>query len=220
MDAPACMAGCARWRSTPRSRSWGTFVITLSFLILGVELLRPEGIVPAEEDVAGDLTNLFSGVWGSFGYWFLLIGIYVGFWDTVLTDQDGFVRLLGNGTQLILRAFGVSGRWTDSRFLMIFYLVVVLAIIPIAVFLWIGEPVPLLQFAGITEAVHIPIVTALILYLNQRALPKGLRASTPVFWVTVAAGRLLPMLCGLLCGPRARLDLSRGRRISRSRPFL
>jgi hypothetical protein len=166
----------------------GTLVITLSFLILGVESLRPEGIVPAEEDVAKDLTRLFSGVWGSFGYWFLLIGIYVGFWDTVLTDQDGFGRLLGNGTRLIVHFLGVTGRWADDRFLMVLYLVTVLAIVPIAVFLWIGEPVPLLQFAGITEAVHIPIVTGLVLYLNQRVLPTGLRASAPVFWITVAAG--------------------------------
>ena len=50
------------------------------------------------------------------------------------------------------------------------------------------EPVPLLQFAGITEAVHIPIVTALVLYLNHRELPPGLRASPLVFWITVAAG--------------------------------
>jgi Mn2+/Fe2+ NRAMP family transporter len=71
-----------------------------------------------------------------------------------------------------------------------------LAIIPILLFLVVGEPVTLLKTAGIIEAVHIPIVTALVLYLNHRSLPRGLRASAPVFWLTVFAGTFFAVFAG------------------------
>ena len=149
----------------------GVFVVTVSFLILGTELLRPEGTIPEGADLANELATLFEGVWGSFGFWFLLMGIYVGFWDTVLTDQDGFARMYADGTRQILQRRGIRGRWANEDFLIRVALVLPLALLPIGLFLLIGEPVTLLKTAGIIDAVHIAIVTALVLWLNRRSLP-------------------------------------------------
>jgi hypothetical protein len=66
--------------------------------------------------------------------------------------------------------------------------VTLLAALPIAVYLFFGEPVGLLQTAGAIEAAHIPIVTGLTLYLNHRMLPRKLQPSTFTFWATVIAG--------------------------------
>ena len=174
----------------------GTFVVMISFMILGAELLRPEGIVPDEADVAADLTNLFEGVWGNFGFWFLLVGIYIGFWDTVLTDQDGWGRMFADGTKSLAKRAGLAGRWLDEVFLGRLYLVVLLALIPIAVFLIWGEPVAILKLAGTIEAIHIPIVAALTLYLNRRRLPKDLQASTAVMAVVALSSLAFAVFAG------------------------
>jgi hypothetical protein len=43
----------------------GTLVITLAFLMLGVERLRPQGLVPqGEQGCAAVLGQLLGGVWG------------------------------------------------------------------------------------------------------------------------------------------------------------
>jgi Mn2+/Fe2+ NRAMP family transporter len=173
----------------------GTFVVMISFMILGAELLRPEGIIPDEADVAGDLTNLFEGVWGNFGFWFLLVGIYVGFWDTVLTDQDGWGRMFANGTRSLAARAGRAGRWVDEAFLGRVYLVVLLAVIPIIVFLIWGEPVDILKLAGTIEAIHIPIVAMLTLYVNRR-LPRDLRASGVLTAVVALASLAFAVFAG------------------------
>ncbi|MGQ0571054.1 MAG: Nramp family divalent metal transporter, partial [Armatimonadota bacterium] len=166
----------------------GTLVVTMAFLILGTELLRPRGLVPEENRVASTLGQLLGGVWGPIGFWFMVLGVFIGFWDTVLSDQDGFGRLFADGTRILLRRFGVEGRWIDERFLKKFFVIALVTVLPIALYLISGEPVGLLKLAGAIEAAHIPIVTGLILYLNSRRLPEGLRPSGPVFAATAVAG--------------------------------
>ncbi|MGG6295649.1 hypothetical protein ACQ4M4_14765 [Leptolyngbya sp. AN02str] len=63
-----------------------------------------------------------------------------------------------------------------------------LAILPITIYLFFGEPVGLLQTAGAIEAAHIPIVAGLTLFLNHHMLPDKLRPSGPTFLGTVIAG--------------------------------
>lgn len=165
----------------------GTLVITLGFLVLGVELLRPEGLVPAEDRIAEVLGRLLGQVWGPFGYWFMIAAVGVAFFSTTLSNQDGWGRLLGNGTGILLRGFGLSGQRTGTPFLRRVY-VVVLAVVPVGVFLLFGNPVALLQLAGAIEAAHLPVLAGLTLYLNRRALPKTLQPSLPVFVLTVVSG--------------------------------
>lgn len=58
----------------------------------------------------------------------------------------------------------------------------------IAVYLFFGQPVGLLQTAGAIEAAHIAIVTGLNLFLSHRMLPKELRPSKTIFAGTAIAG--------------------------------
>jgi hypothetical protein len=92
----------------------GTLVVTVAFMILGAQLLRPRGLVPEEERVAETLGQLLGGVWGPIGFWFMVLGVFVGFWDTVLSDQDGFGRMFANGTRLLVQPLGLKGRWADE----------------------------------------------------------------------------------------------------------
>jgi Mn2+/Fe2+ NRAMP family transporter len=166
----------------------GVMLITLSFLILGVELLKPKGLIPEENKVAEVLGNMLGQVWGPIGFWFMITAVFVGFWGTVLSDQDGFGRMFSGGTRLLLKKFKVEGKWVDENFLTYVYVLALLTVAPIILYLLLGEPVQLLKIAGAIEAAHIPILVVLILYLNHKRLPEELKPSTFVFLCTLFAG--------------------------------
>jgi Mn2+/Fe2+ NRAMP family transporter len=166
----------------------GTLLITIAFLILGTELLHPEGLLPEENRVAETLGRLLGTIWGPLGFWLMVLGVFVGFWDTVLSDQDGFGRLFANGTQIVAERWRVPRQWLDERLLTRAYVLSLVTALPILLYLIAGEPVGLLKVAGAIEAAHIPVVTGLILYLNHRILPAGLKPSWPVFLATAVSG--------------------------------
>jgi Mn2+/Fe2+ NRAMP family transporter len=163
-------------------------LITVVFLILGAELLRPRGPVPADDRIADTLDTALSGVFGRFAYWFIIVGLLTGFFGTVLSNQDGFGRLIGNGMHLLLRSFGLQGRWTDEKFLKDAIVIGLVTLVPMGLFLLVGKPIGLLKVSGAIEAAHVPIVTGLTLYLNHRSLPPDLRPTWFTFAVTVLAG--------------------------------
>ena len=166
----------------------GALLAALSFLILGGELLRPQGLVPKENRVAETLGSLLGDIWGPFGFWFMVAIVFITFCSTVLSVEDGFGRMFADGTQILLQGFGMRGRWTNEKFLQRFYIILLLALLPIAVYIFFGEPVGLLQTAGAIEAAHIPIVTGLTLYLNHQMLPQELRPSKFIFGGATIAG--------------------------------
>jgi Mn2+/Fe2+ NRAMP family transporter len=162
----------------------GTFVVAAAFLVLGAELLRPNGLVPEEQQVASTLGRLLGDVWGPAAYWFMIAGVFIGFWDTVLSDQDGHARMFADGTRLVLPAMTKYSEATLRRV----FVVGLVTVPPIALYAVIGEPVQLLKMAGAIEAAHIPVVAALTLYLNRTGLPAALRPSvTAVIATTTAA---------------------------------
>lgn len=166
----------------------GTLVITIAFLVLGTELLRPKGLVPEENKVAEVLGQLLGQLWGPIGFWFMVLGVFIGFWSTILSDQDGFGRMFAGGTRLLLKPLGASGKWVKESFLNNMFILGLVTILPIALYLWMGEPVQLLKIAGAIEAAHIPVLAILILFLNHKKLPPELRPSLVTTIFTALAG--------------------------------
>lgn len=166
----------------------GALVIAFAFLILGTELLQPKGLIPEENKVAETLGQLLGGIWGQIGFWFMIGAVFITFMSTMLSDQDGFGRMFADGSAILANKTKLNSKWTDPVFLKKFFVIVLLAVIPVIVYLIAGEPVGLLKLAGVIEASHIPIVAALILYLNKKTLPRSFQPSALVFWVTVLAG--------------------------------
>ena len=163
----------------------GTFVIAGAFLALGTELLRPEGLVPEEDRVAATLGRLLGDVWGPLGFWFMVTAVFVAFWDTVLSDQDGHARMFSEGIRILFPAARALGEAALRRGLV----VLLLTAAPVALYLVMGEPVGLLKIAGAVEAAHIPFVAALTLLLNHHVLPRELKPSVASTAATlVAAG--------------------------------
>ena len=166
----------------------GALIITLAFLVLGTELLRPRGLLPAEEEMASVLGTLLSGVWGRAGFWMMVTGVFIGFFDTLLSDQDGFCRMFASGARLLSPRIRSSKRFGNAEFLRRFFVIGWVTLVPIAVIFAFGDPVTLLKISGAIEAAHIPVVTALILYLNLTTLPAALQPSRQAWLVTGAAG--------------------------------
>jgi Mn2+/Fe2+ NRAMP family transporter len=166
----------------------GTLLITVSFLILGTELLKPEGLVPEENKVAEVLGKMLGQLWGPIGFWFMILAVFIGFWDTVLSDQDGFGRMFTGGTRLLLKNLKLKTRWLNEKNLHRIFVVGLVTIAPIILYLLMGEPVSLLKIAGAIEAAHIPIIVVLILYLNHKRLPRELKPSALAFILTAFAG--------------------------------
>ncbi|MDK3159301.1 Nramp family divalent metal transporter [Kamptonema cortianum] len=79
----------------------GGGLVIIAFLILGAELLRPEGIIPEGIRVAEDLTTLLSEVWGEFGYWLLLGSIAIALGGTIVANQDGWPRMFADATLIL-----------------------------------------------------------------------------------------------------------------------
>jgi Mn2+/Fe2+ NRAMP family transporter len=185
--------------STERFRGWmrimsttagiGVFgggMVSIAFLVLGTELLAPEGVMPEGIAVAQDLSRLLADVWGPAGFWILILGIVIALWGSILANQDGFGRLYADATLLV-----VPRRWIawfapadDASLRMRLqntFTIVGLTLAPIAIFLVARDPVQILSIGGILAAVHMPLVVLLTLYLNRTRLPPSLR---PGPWAT------------------------------------
>lgn len=191
----------------------GGGIVLLSFLVLGAELLRPQGLIPEGIDVAKDLTRLLSQVWGEIGKWVFVTGIMIALLGTILSNQDGYGRMFADGTVILLMPLlkkkelvnpglpdtaedkakprdGLDGRkkkitsfLLDKKKLRVIYAIVLGAALPLVAFFIVRDPVEILSIAGTVAAVHTPVVVFLTLHLNRNRLPKPLR---PGGFVTVA----------------------------------
>lgn len=160
----------------------GTLIPTFGFLVLGAELLHPRGLVPEEERVADVLGTLLGEVWGTFGYWFMVGGVLLGFSGTLVSVQDGFGRMLSHGARLLAPALAGHERAVRRT-----TIIGLCGVAPALLFAWLGEPVTLLKIAGAIEASHIPLLAGLVLLLNRTALPRELRPSRFVVGGTLVA---------------------------------
>lgn len=178
----------------------GGALVVVSFLILGAEVLGPQGIVPEGIRVAEELTNLLSKVWGTFGYWVLLIGIMVALWGTLLADQDGWGRMFADATLLLRKnrktpnpdkRVSWLARFLASRErLKNAYAIGATAVLPLIVFWMVRDPVAILSVGGIIAAVHTPVVVFLTQYVNKKQLPKEMQPGWLMSAAMIASGLL------------------------------
>lgn len=169
----------------------GTFVVAGAFLVLGAEVLRPEGLVPEERRVASTLGRLLGDVWGPWAFWLMIGAVFVGFWDTVLSDQDGHARVFTQASAILVPSMRRFSEQTRRRA----FVAVLLTALPLALYVIVGEPVALLKIAGAIEAAHIPFVAILTLMLNRR-LPRELRPSAITIAATLVAASFFAAFAG------------------------
>jgi Mn2+/Fe2+ NRAMP family transporter len=176
-----------RLRGWTRAMAWaaatgvvgGAIVIT-AFVVLGSELLAPQGIVPEGADVADDLARLLADVWGRAGFWLMIVAVVVALGGSVLANQDGWGRSFADMTRILAGArrlpLGLANPARAKRA----YIAVVCGLLPVVVLLLFEDPVGIMSVSGTIGAVHTPVIVAFILWVNRAQLPKRLRPGIPV----------------------------------------
>jgi len=181
----------------------GGLVVIASFMVLGAELLAPEGTLPEGTDVAVDLTILFSNLWGSAGEYLLLAAIIIALGGSVLANQDGWGRSFADMTLILTRARRDVGKsnfaigllkWLEKhsglpmferRYLKRLFVVSITGIVPIGIILCFEDPVAVMSASGIIAALHTPFIALTALYINRTRLPADVR---PGWFVTLCMG--------------------------------
>jgi Mn2+/Fe2+ NRAMP family transporter len=96
--------------------------------------------------------------------------------------------MFAGGTRIVAKSIGLKNKWTNEGSLKRFFVIIITTILPVLLYVWIGEPVQLLKIAGFIEAAHIPVLVILILILNYKKLPPELRPSLFTRIMTGIAG--------------------------------
>lgn len=164
----------------------GAWVI-VAFYILGAELLAPRGLIPAGMDVASDLATLLEAVWGSFGFWSLIVLTLFALGGSVIANQDGWSRSFAD-ISLLLWGDRERPLWMTRRRLKHFYTVTVTALLPALTYLAVEDPVEIMSISGVVAAVHTPFIVLLILLVNRIRLPRELRPGMLACTALAAAG--------------------------------
>jgi len=171
----------------------GGLIVISAFLILGTELLAPDGSVPKGTDVAVDLTSLFSEVWGQAGEYLLLAAIIIALGGSVLANQDGWGRSFADITLILTRPQRETGELNKALkmlqsivgktgFLLFkrlhlkrLFVATVTGIVPIVIVLMFKDPVKVMSLSGIIAALHTPFIALTALYVNRTRLPEQIR---------------------------------------------
>jgi Mn2+/Fe2+ NRAMP family transporter len=101
-----------------------TTVVTLSFLIAGAGILRPNHLAPQGTDVVVTLSTIFSTKWGSLGGYLFVISGTVALVGTLLAQLAGWPRLLADAFRICIPAFQRKLPWKKQfhLFLLFFFL--------------------------------------------------------------------------------------------------
>jgi Mn2+/Fe2+ NRAMP family transporter len=166
----------------------GALIIAFAFLILGSELLKPEGLMPEENKIAETLGQLLGGIWGRAGFWFMIVAVFITFVSSMVSGQDGFTRMFMDGVQILAGKDAQHYPILREENLRKIIAIVVLGIVPAGMCIIFGEPLVLLKLAGIIEVCHIPVVAGSVLLLNNQKLPKELGPSGLSLLTTAVAG--------------------------------
>ncbi|QGG93921.1 Nramp family divalent metal transporter [Actinomarinicola tropica] len=170
-------------------------IVLVAYMVLGAELLAPEGILPQGSDVAADLSRLLQDVWGRTGFWLMIAAVLVALGGSVLANQDGWGRSFADMTIILRRGHGLPA-WATRRRLTELYVLTLTGVLPIVVVLLVSDPVAIMSASGLVAALHTPLIVGLIVAVNRRDLPDelgpgwvttGLTGSSVVVYTVVGA---------------------------------
>jgi manganese transport protein len=159
---------------------------TVAFYLLGAGVLHGMGVVPAAADMIPALSNLYTKTLGSWALPFFYIGAVATLYGTAFAATAAHSRLFADMCRLggMFDADDLQRRVAfRNRF------VVLLTVIPIALFWTLESPVRMVMFGGIAQSMMLPVVGIGALFLRHRRLPPEIRPSaitTAALWVTSA----------------------------------
>jgi manganese transport protein len=160
---------------------------TVAFYLLGAGVLHGMGLVPASSDMIPVLSNLYTQTLGGWALGVFYVGAIATLYGTVFAATAAHSRLFADMCRLAGRfeADDIARRLTlRNRF------VVLLGLVPVALFFTVQAPVTMVMVGGIIQAVMLPVIGIGAIYLRHRRLPREIAPSawtTTALWVTTAA---------------------------------
>jgi len=96
--------------------------ITVGFLIAGAGVLGPAQQAPSGENVAFELSGIFSSNWGNIGGFLFLLGGTAALTGTLVGQLAGWPRLLADSFRICIPAFGRKLSWImQFRLFLVFF---------------------------------------------------------------------------------------------------
>jgi manganese transport protein len=183
--------GSAEWQS--RARGWVRVmhtdifasmfiytVATIAFYLLGAGILHGMGKVPAAKDMIPVLSNIYTQTLGPWSLWLFYAGAIATLYGTIFAATAANSRVFADTCRL-MGLFKPDDYASRVKYRNLF--VVLLNVIPVALYFSFKSPVKMVVAGGLAQSLMLPIIGLATLYLHHRYLPKELR---PVRLVTVA----------------------------------
>ena len=157
---------------------------TIAFYLLGAGILHGAGSVPASRDTIVVLSRIYTQTLGEWALVLFYAGAVVTLYGTIFASTAAHARLFADAVRIgggYRRDDGrARARWRD-RF------VLVLCIVPAALYWFIESPVQMVVMGGIAQALMLPVIGAAAVYLRHRALPAAIAPSqttTALLWIS------------------------------------
>jgi manganese transport protein len=149
-------------------------VATVAFYLLGAGILHGTGQVPAAKDMIPVLSNIYTQTLGGWALWLFYLGAVVVLYGTIFASTAAHSRLCAD----MCRLMGFFGKGDYPRRLVFRQrFVVILSVVPVALFLFFASPVKMVVAGGIAQSVMLPVVGLGTVYLHHRHLPPDIAPS-------------------------------------------
>ena len=155
-------------------------IATIAFYLLGAGILHGMGKVPAAQDMIPVLSNIYTQTLGGWSLWLFYAGAIATLYGTIFAATAANSRVGADMLRLmgVFKADDYAGRRHYRN-----TFVVLLSVIPAALFFLVESPVKMVIAGGLAQAMMLPVIGLSTLYLRHRHLPKDI---VPTRWVTLA----------------------------------
>lgn len=182
------------WSRVMAVDAWVSLVVytvaTAAFYCLGAAVLHAEGLQVGNQEMIPTLSQMYRKTLGGLGLWVFLVGAFFVLYSTFLVATASNARLLADALPIfrILRY-----RSEAARFLTVQLCGVLLPAAYFLLFVAFGAPFSLVMTGALGQAVMLPLLAFLALYLRYRRTDPALRPGalwTGCLWiafVTMAA---------------------------------
>ncbi len=170
-------------------------VATLAFYLMGVAVLHNAGRDPEGMRMVTTLAFAYEPVFGAYAKWLFLLGAFAVLYSTYLVANAGNARMVLDA----LKLFGVVDRYQQSAHdKWLKRLSMALPLVCLAVFIAGGDPITLVLFSGMLQAIMLPLLAGAALYFRYTQTDARLRPGPlwDLFLILSALGMLVAGLWG------------------------
>jgi Mn2+/Fe2+ NRAMP family transporter len=186
-DSPAWAERARGWIRVMQVDAWvslGVYTVaTAAFYFLGAAVLHAKGVEVTDQNLIPDLSHMYRETLGAPGLWIFLVGAFFVLASTFLVANASNARLFADALP-ILRILRYS---SDSRRVLVVRLACLgLPAFNLLLFVYLETPVSLVFVGALGQAVMLPLLAALALYLRYGRTDVRLRPGsvwTLLLWV-------------------------------------